>query len=162
MIPQRPPHPQPSREVYYFLGVRPVGERMDRIPITEDAARILSQKGCPALPCVAQARYCRTVGQANRQEMDRFYAACKDLLAILLPGCWHLAKWCLYHGSRLLWKTLTWLCQIVTSLLKSRFIPEDRNFWPRGYTTVERIAHRQCRQCREKHRSSTARRCQHR
>jgi hypothetical protein len=89
--------------------------------------------------------------RTNQQEMDRFYAACKALLAVILPQCWNLARWCLYHCSRLLWRTLTGLCRIITGLLKRRrLILEDLEFSTRNRATAERIAHRKWRQRRKK------------
>ncbi len=88
--------------------------------------------------------------RTNRQEIERFCAACRALLAILAPRCWNLARWCLYHCSRLLLRTLTGLCRIITSLLKRRrLILEDREFFTSNRATAERIAYRKWRQRRK-------------
>jgi hypothetical protein len=88
--------------------------------------------------------------KTSRQEMYRFCAACRALLAVLLPLCWILAKWCLYHCLRLLLRTVTGLCRIITSLLRRRrLILEDREFFTSNRATDERTAYCKRRQRRK-------------
>lgn len=98
-----------------------------------------------------------------RQEMERFFAACRTLLALLLPRCCRLARWCLYHCVRLFWRTLTGLCRIIIGLLQRRYlVPEDQEFFTPNRAMVQRITHRRWRQHRKKNPTLAVRRFRHR
>ncbi|MBP7052849.1 MAG: hypothetical protein KBE65_17720 [Phycisphaerae bacterium] len=98
-----------------------------------------------------------------RQEMERFCAACRTLLALLLPRCWRLARWCLYHCIRLFWRALTGLCRIIIGLLQRRYLVlEDQEFFTPNCAMVQRITHRRWRKHRKKNPTLAVRRFRYR
>ncbi len=101
--------------------------------------------------------------RTHQREMDRLYAACRDLLAVILPWCWNLAKWCLYHGLRLTWRILTGLCRIIVSRIKDHWlIPEDQASSTQNHAASRRTTRRRWRQHRRENRLLAVRRFQSR
>ena len=101
--------------------------------------------------------------RTNRQEMERFRAACRTLFVLLLPRCWRLARWCLYHCVRLFWRTLTGLCRIIIGLLKHRYLVlEDQESFTPNRAMVQRTTHRRWRQHRKKDTTLAVRRFRYR
>jgi len=85
-------------------------------------------------------------GRTSQAEMDCFCAAGKVLLAIMVSRGWRLAKWCLFHGARLLWRALAGLYRLITDLLRRRrFMLQMQESFARHHPIAQGFTHRRRR-----------------